>query len=155
VRSFFGIMMICVELNIANLQPRIKSQFGFLFTFYGRATFILFAATMCLARGGGLAYAVGALTVVDAVFNTVVICIHPAWRRGGRFYKAEVHESYMSAEKAAAAYVRNNPELAAKAAQSAARYAAENPETARQIASGAARGVADSQSADQSDRNPF
>lgn len=39
--SLFGLMMICTEMKFANLQPRIQRKFGFLFTFIGRALFIL------------------------------------------------------------------------------------------------------------------
>jgi len=34
-------MMTCVEMNIANIQPRLRKNCGFLFTFMGRALFII------------------------------------------------------------------------------------------------------------------
>lgn len=40
-RSAFGLMMFCVELNIANIQPKLRENCGFLFTFLGRALFVL------------------------------------------------------------------------------------------------------------------
>lgn len=40
-RSFLGLVMSCVELNMGWLQARIRKNFGFLFSFTGRTLFIL------------------------------------------------------------------------------------------------------------------
>jgi hypothetical protein len=151
--SVFGVIMICVELNIANLQPLIKEQFGFMFTYRGRALFILFAATMAIARNEVIAFITGGLTAVNAVFNMAVICVHPAWKEGGKFHKGDVTQPYSTAEDTAVAYVRSNPELASRAGHAAGSYIANNPDVAREAAFGAARGVSDAGPTDRSTRS--
>ena len=37
----FGLVMMVVECNISNLQSCVRAQCGFLFSFWGRATFII------------------------------------------------------------------------------------------------------------------
>lgn len=40
-RSFLGLVMSCVELNMGMFQERIRRNFGFLFSFVGRTAFIM------------------------------------------------------------------------------------------------------------------
>ena len=44
------------------VTPKLRRNFGFVFSFTGRAIFIMFCGTLLLATGNNLAYAVGAVT---------------------------------------------------------------------------------------------
>ena len=136
---FFGLMMICVELNIANVQPRIQNNFGFLFTFIGRAIFILFAATMAMAMASWITYITGGVTAANALFNMYCMCVHPAFHKGGRFHKhTDPFKSMTTGEEEVAAYLRKNPDLAVRVGATAARAAASHPDLARKAMEGAA-----------------
>jgi hypothetical protein len=47
VPRFFGFVLCCAEMRIENLQPRLQRNCGFLFSFLGRALFII----LYVARG--------------------------------------------------------------------------------------------------------
>lgn len=99
-------------------------------------------ATICLGVTGGtgeyewLGYVTGALTILNGIFNLVIICVHPGFGAGGLSRWGDPTESYtdggkeiMSASKGAAStFVKNNPDLAKQAAQGAVGYAVANPQ---------------------------
>jgi hypothetical protein len=135
---FFGVLMMCVEMKFANLQPRIQRLFGFLFTFFGRAIFVVFAATMVLAIGEWPGYILGGVTFINACFNFYVFYVHPAFKTGKLSTRDNPYATYTGGEGEMANYLRRNPDLVRKAGASAVRVARDNPELARQAASGAA-----------------
>jgi len=63
---FFGLMLTCLECNIGNLAPRFRRNFGFLFSFVGRASFIIFCASLLFALGIWFGYLIGAVTGGEA-----------------------------------------------------------------------------------------
>ena len=99
-------------------------------------------ATICLGVTGGtgeyewLGIVTGTLTILNGIFNLVIICVHPGFGAGGLSRWGDPTESYtdggkeiMSASKGAAStFVKNNPDLAKQAAQGAVGYAAANPQ---------------------------
>jgi hypothetical protein len=113
-----GLLMMCAECNMAMLQRKLRSNFGFLFTYAGRAAFIFFTATVAVALGGKtnfLMWSVGGATGLNAIFNLIVICKHPSFVSGEVDRYADPSASASTAEQAVAAYVRQNPQLAAQA----------------------------------------
>lgn len=48
--SFFGLLMVCLEINIGICQDKMRRNFGCLFTFAGRAIFIFLWVAMWSQR---------------------------------------------------------------------------------------------------------
>jgi hypothetical protein len=46
---FIGLVLCCVELGLPALQRWVRLRCGFMFSYIGRATFLLFAASLALA----------------------------------------------------------------------------------------------------------
>lgn len=137
--TFFGLMMTCLECNVGNLAPMIKRNFGFLFSFVGRAIFILFCATLCYAFNNWLGWIVGSVTAVNALFNAYVICVHPSFRSGELSAAGNPYGGYTGGESEMLAYLKKNPQLAQKATGAAVTFAQNNPDVAMQVATAAAQ----------------
>jgi hypothetical protein len=135
---FFGLLLSCLECNISALAPRFQRNFGFMYSFSGRTFFIIFAGTMVFAMNLPVAWVVGALTVLNGLFNGYIICVHPAFKTGELSAKGDPYGGYSGGEKEMLDFLKKNPELAAKAGRSAATFAQENPEVAQSVIRGAA-----------------
>ena len=108
-----------------------------MYSFLGRSLFIIFAGTMAMAMDYWLPYIVGALTMVNGLFNGYVICVHPAFRSGELSAKGDPYGGYTGGEQEMLAYLKSNPELAKKAGAAAVKVAQNNPDLAMQVAAGA------------------
>jgi hypothetical protein len=137
---FFGLLMSCLECNIANLAPKLQRNFGFMFSFSGRTLFIMFCGSMAFAMGNWLGYIIGALTLLNGAFNGYVICVHPAFKSGELSAKGDPYGGYTGGEKEMLSYLQSKPELAAKAQGAALTFAANNPDMAMKMATAAAAG---------------
>ena len=136
---FFGLLMSCLECNISNLAPRLQRNFGFMFSFLGRTLFIVFCGSMAFAMGNWLGYVVGALTVLNGLFNGYVICVHPAFKSGELSARGDPYGGYTGGEKEMLTYLQSKPELAAQAQGAALSFAQKNPETAMSILQAASK----------------
>jgi len=134
----FGIVMLFVECNISNLQSCVRAQCGFLFSFWGRAIFITFCGTLCIALDNWVGYLFGSLTFVNAMFNMYCICVHPAFTSGRITASSDPYTSYVGGERVMVQYLKENPDIARRAGASAVQFARDNPDVARQAAAGAA-----------------
>ncbi|KAK8810453.1 hypothetical protein WA158_007028 [Blastocystis sp. Blastoise] len=83
----FAIILIVFEMNIPKIQPFVRKQFGFMFTFSGRTFFILFISSMAFGGEFWFNYLAGIVGIVDALFNCFVTWKHPAFKKGGEYYK--------------------------------------------------------------------
>jgi hypothetical protein len=111
---------------------------------------------MLIAASNWLTYIVGALTGLNALFNFYLICVHPAFKKGGALHAfSDPFAGMTSGEREVADYLQRNPEVLAKVGTSAARAAASNPELARQVASGAATAAVSSGGSGKPGDNPF
>jgi hypothetical protein len=116
------------------VAPRFQRNFGFMYSFLGRTAFIIFAGTMTMALGQWLAYVVGALTVLNGLFNGYIICVHPAFKSGELSALGDPYGGYTGGESEMLSYLKKNPQLAQNAGSAAAQFAANNPEVAAQAA---------------------
>jgi len=130
---FFGLLLSCLECNISNLAPRLQRNFGFMFSFTGRTLFIVFCGSMAFAMGNWLSYVVGALTVLNGLFNGYVICVHPAFKTGELSARGDPYGGYSGGEKEMLTYLQSKPELARQAQGAAVSFAAQNPQAAMSI----------------------
>ncbi len=105
-----------------------------MYSFLGRTAFIIFAGTMTMALGQWLAYVVGALTVLNGLFNGYIICVHPAFKSGELSALGDPYGGYTGGESEMLSYLKKNPQLAQNAGSAAAQFAANNPEVAAQAA---------------------
>jgi len=125
---FFGLLLSCLECNIANLARPLQRNFGFMFSFAGRTFFIVFCGSMAFAMGNWLGYLVGSLTLLNGMFNGYVICVHPAFKSGELSAQGDPYGGYTGGEKEMLAYLQTKPELAAKAQGAALSFARDNPD---------------------------
>jgi len=84
----------------------------------------------------------GSLTAVNAAFNGYVICVHPAFRSGELSAATDPFGGYSGGEQEMLAYLKANPQLAAKAGAAAVTVAQHNPQLAMQVATAGAGGGA-------------
>ena len=85
----FSLMLIAfhVQMRGGGVASRLRKYFGFMFTWTGRSSFLIFLAVMCFTANEQWWYLimVGILTVLAAVFNCCVLCNHPAYGAGGKY----------------------------------------------------------------------
>jgi hypothetical protein len=89
------------ECRFGFLDKRFRENFGFLYSFWGRATFLVFMASLACALGSVLGYVAGACMFLNAIFNAYAIWLHPELGHGG--------ENHTSGEQEAAAWAARNP----------------------------------------------
>ena len=85
---FLGLLMCTVELNLSPVQARVRRNFGFLFSYLGRALFVAFSGSMAVAMAYSngsasiILIAVGVATMANALVNLVIIYFNPAFGEG-------------------------------------------------------------------------
>lgn len=137
---FFGMMMTCLECNLGNMAPKFRRNFGFMFSYAGRTVFIIFSGTMLFAMNYWIAFIVGAVTFLNGCFNGYLICIHPAFKKGGELKASgDPYGGYTGGESEMLSYLKKRPDLANKAAGAAASVMAKNPGAAAAIFSAGAK----------------
>jgi hypothetical protein len=125
----FGCLLCCFELRVGWIETRVRDSFGFLYSYSGRAVFLLFLAGFgfgLISQSASLGYAVGILTAINALFNMIIIYRH------GKLFEDPSAEYGGTAESNAAAYLQQNPQLARQALSAGMTVARDNPELARQ-----------------------
>lgn len=97
------------------------------------------AGTITIAMDSWISWIVGGITLANAVFNGYAMCVHPAFKKGGRFHAhADPFKGMSTGEQEVAAYLRKNPDVAVRVGSTAAKVAASNPDLARDAMRGAA-----------------
>ena len=143
----FASFMILFELNIKKLQQKLRSYFGFMFTFIGRTSFLFFICTMLFLAGimgDWLGYVAGGVTLTNAAANCFLFCCHPAFKPGGEMsVYSDSSAAYRPAADELKKYLKENPELAARASKAATKAAIkaakENPEMVANALSSASK----------------
>lgn len=112
-----GILMMCAECNLAMLQRRLRNNFGFMFTYIGRAMYIFFTATVAVALGNQsnyLMWSIGGFTVLNSILNAIIIFSHPSFKSGEISRDADPSQLSATAEHAVQSYILANPQMAAQ-----------------------------------------
>ena len=91
-----------------------------LFLIHRHVTLVTRQSTQVLALHSWIAYIVGGLTAANAIFNCAMIALHPAFRKGELSPTSDPWKGVRSAEEGTVAYIRDHPELVARAATAAA-----------------------------------
>ncbi|OQR88111.1 hypothetical protein ACHHYP_07545 [Achlya hypogyna] len=127
----FALLLLAFECRFSSMEPSIRKQFGFLFTYRGRTAFIFFVGFMDFGMADAMAKIAGVLMCANAVLNLVVIYFHPAFRTGSLRADMDPTVGYTAGETEAATVFANNAHLAAKAGTYA--FGHVSPEVATQI----------------------
>lgn len=144
--GLFALVLLFFETRVKYTENFIRKNFGFMFTWTGRAVFLIFIGAICFGMidssketkekdGYAWVVGVGVGTLVNAIFNCFIICSHPG------FQKANQHPSVAdgpAGNNAAAggdpskmteaqikAYLEAHPEIAAAAVASVSAKAAQ------------------------------
>jgi len=112
-----------------------------MYSYVGRSLFIFFAATMTYALYNWLSWITGTLTIINGIFNGYVICVHPAFKTGELSAMGDPYGGYTGGESEMLAYLKKNPQLAAKAGSAAVTFARDNQEAAAAVRQGAPQGA--------------
>lgn len=103
----------------------------------------LSAGTMTIAMESWISWIVGGLTIANGLFNGYAMCVHPAFRKGGRLHAhADPFKGMSTGEREVAEYLKRNPDMAVRVGATAANVARNNPELAQQAMRGAASSAA-------------
>jgi hypothetical protein len=144
----FSCVFCCFEADLPFVRDRQARYFRFMYNYLSRFLFMLFIASLCLVSNYWMGYVAGALTVMNAIFNAIVLCIHPGWkikhlmRDPTKQYSSSLQAAKGAALDSARFVHTRNPDLAARVADStkntatnigsaAMQYARDNPDQVR------------------------
>ncbi|DBA00267.1 TPA: hypothetical protein N0F65_007911 [Lagenidium giganteum] len=130
----FALLLMAFECRFKSMEPKIRDQFGFLFTYRGRTAFIFCIGFMNFGMRGALAWLVGVLMLGNALFNMLLMLCHPEFRNGHLSSKMDPTATYTEASEESAQLLARNPEFTAKAGAFVVNQAQKNPEFATQMA---------------------
>ncbi len=118
----FGCLLCCFELRVGAMEQMVREHFGFMFTNLGRTFFLFFLASFCfglVSQQQTLGIIIGVLTILNAFFNLFISY------KFGLFF-ADPTRQYTTAEGNAAAYIKENPQLARNAVNASIGIAQQN-----------------------------
>lgn len=137
--GLFALILLFFETRVKYTENFIRKNFGFMFTWTGRAVFLIFIGAICFGMidssketkqkdGYAWVVGVGVGTLVNAIFNCFIICSHPGFQKanqhpsvtegpGGGSAVAGGDPSKMT-DAQIRAYLEAHPEIAAAAVAS-------------------------------------
>lgn len=123
----FGLLFLLFECRLNRMEEKIRRNFGFLYSYKGRAAFIFFIGFLDFGMASDLGYIAGFLMCMNALINLLVMCRHPEFRHGTMSADADPTKGYSSGNAEAAKYLGNNPNMAKKATSIAFQAATAKP----------------------------
>ncbi|CBK23692.2 uncharacterized protein [Blastocystis hominis] len=121
---FTGILSL-YELHMKRLNRTIRRNFGFLFTYIGRAIFVFFIATILLSLWNLITIIMAIVFFVLAFNNIIVIVFHPAFSTKEIKLYDDPTMIYSSGDNEIKSYMVKNPELAQKVLLGAAKLSSQ------------------------------
>ena len=110
------------------MEPWIRQQFGFLFTYRGRTAFIFAVGFMDFGMDSSLAYFVGFLMCGNAVLSLLIMLFHPQFRQGTLDVNMDPTATYCPAVEETETLLRRHEGLASAAGAYVLHEAEEHPE---------------------------
>lgn len=110
----FGVLFMLFECRLSRMEAAIRANFGFLYSYKGRAAFIFFIGFLDFGIGSTLATIAGILMCLNAFINLLVMCRHPQFKNS-LGANADPTAGYTTGNQEAAQFMSSNPELAKKA----------------------------------------
>ncbi|KAJ0396144.1 hypothetical protein P43SY_006986 [Pythium insidiosum] len=112
----FGVLFLLFECRLSRMETMIRQNFGFLYTYKGRAGFIFFIGFLDFGMSSALGTVAGVLMCFNALINLLVMCRHPEFK-SNLSASADPTAGYTTGNQEAANFMQSNPALAAKATQ--------------------------------------
>ncbi|KDO20422.1 hypothetical protein SPRG_14360 [Saprolegnia parasitica CBS 223.65] len=109
----FGLLFLLYECRLNSMESRIRNNFGFLYTYKGRAGFIFFIGFLDFGMSTALGTLAGIVMSLAAITNLYVMYKHPDFKNVG--VNADPTASYATGNQAAQDYLRANPQVAMQA----------------------------------------
>lgn len=112
----FGILFLLFECRLSRMENKIRANFGFLYSYKGRAAFIFFIGFLDFGMSSTLGMLAGILMCLNAFINLLVMCRHPQFK-SSLSANADPTAGYTTGNQEAASFMQNNPAMAAQATQ--------------------------------------
>ncbi|KAF0720731.1 Aste57867_73 [Aphanomyces stellatus] len=117
----FGLLFLLFECRLKSMEARIRTNFGFLFSYNGRAGFIFFIGFLDFGMGSAMGTIAGILMCLNALLNLFIMLKHPEFASGAVSKNADPTATYTEGQQAAKSYLQANPEIALQATSFALR----------------------------------
>ncbi|KAI9981528.1 hypothetical protein PInf_009281 [Phytophthora infestans] len=124
----FALLLLAFECRFKHMEPWIRQQFGFLFTYRGRTAFIFIVGFMDFGMEGSLPYFVGFLMCSNAILSLLIMLFHPQFREGTLDMDMDPTVTYRPAAEETETLLRQHEGIAAKAGAFVLHEAEEHPE---------------------------
>uniref|UniRef100_K3WSM4 Golgi apparatus membrane protein TVP15 n=1 Tax=Globisporangium ultimum (strain ATCC 200006 / CBS 805.95 / DAOM BR144) TaxID=431595 RepID=K3WSM4_GLOUD len=112
----FGILFLLFECRLSRMENKIRANFGFLYSYKGRAAFIFFIGFLDFGMSSALGTLAGILMCVNAFINLLVMCRHPEFK-SSLSANADPTAGYTTGSQEAASFMQSNPAMTAQASQ--------------------------------------
>ncbi|RHY20423.1 hypothetical protein DYB25_007241 [Aphanomyces astaci] len=106
----FGLLFLLFECRLKSMESRIRANFGFLFSYNGRAGFIFFIGFLDFGMGSAMGTVAGILMCLNAFLNLFIMLKHPEFASGAVRKDADPTTGYADSKEAAQAYLHSNPQ---------------------------------------------
>jgi hypothetical protein len=110
------------------MEPWIRQQFGFLFTYRGRTAFIFIVGFMDFGMEGSLPYFVGVLMCGNSLLSMLIMMFHPQFRSGTLDMNMDPTATYRPAAEETETLLREHKGMASKAGAFVLHEAEDHPE---------------------------
>ncbi|OQR80770.1 hypothetical protein THRCLA_11931 [Thraustotheca clavata] len=122
----FGLLFLLFECRLSSMEQKIRNNFGFLYSYKGRAGFIFFIGFLDFGMSTALGTVAGVFMCINALLNLFIMCKHPEFKSGHVSTNADPTANYSSGQQEAAAYLSANPNVAMQASTFALSSVAQN-----------------------------
>ncbi|CAH0482816.1 unnamed protein product [Peronospora belbahrii] len=124
----FALLLLAFECRFKHMEPWIRQQFGFLFTYRGRTAFIFIVGFMDFGMEGSLPYFVGFLMCGNAILSLFIMLFHPQFRQGTLNMNMDPTVTYRPAVEETETLLRQHEGLVSNAGAFVLHEAEEHPE---------------------------
>ena len=135
--SIFALLLLAFECRFKHMEPWIRQQFGFLFTYRGRTAFIFAVGFMDFGMDSSLAYFVGFLMCGNAALSLLIMLFHPQFRQGTLDVNMDPTATYRPAVEETETLLRRHEGMASAAGAYVLHEAEEHPEFMAKVQSSA------------------
>ncbi|KAF0745857.1 hypothetical protein AaE_008362 [Aphanomyces astaci] len=111
----FGLLFLLFECRLTSMETRIRRNFGFLYSYKGRAGFIFFIGFLDFGMNTTLGTVAGVFMCCNALLNLFIMCQHPEFKSGHISASADPTTGYTTGNQEAATYLSANPQVAMQA----------------------------------------
>ena len=125
----FCFILCLYEAQFKKLSKKLRRLYGFLYTYLGRALYIFFIGTVVIATSESdsdrsiFFWIIGVIMIIVALYNVLIIFLHPAFKNGNRKITDDPTVSYSAGESELSNVLKKNPALATKMLMGASKLA--------------------------------